>query len=110
MRISPTNIQVIGDQIAIKWNDGSETFLSLEQMRKVCPCAACGGEPDVMGRVVRPTVTHTPASFRMKGYQVVGSYAVQPTWEDGHNTGLYTFDYLRKLEAGLGAANPAETQ
>jgi DUF971 family protein len=99
MRITPANIQLIGNEIAIKWNDDSETYLGLETMRKHCPCAACGGEPDVLGRVVRPQVTHTPASFRMKGWQIIGSYALQPSWEDGHNTGLYTFPYLKQLAA-----------
>jgi len=103
MRISPANIQVIGDQIAIKWNDDSETFLPLEYLRRACPCAGCGGEPDVLGRVVRPTVTHTPASFRLKSYQVIGNYALQPSWEDGHGTGLYTFTYLKGLEEGMKA-------
>src|ERR1700709_943778 len=99
MRISPANIQAIGNQLAIQWNDGSETYLPLEYLRRACPCAACGGEPDVLGRVVRPRVTYTDASFRLKGYQLVGSYALQPSWEDGHATGLYTFDYLKNLEA-----------
>jgi len=100
MRISPANIQVIGDQLAVKWNDGSETFLPLEYLRKACPCAGCGGEPDVLGRVVRPKVTHTPASYRLKSYQIIGSYAWQPVWEDGHSTGLYSFTFLKQLEAG----------
>jgi DUF971 family protein len=100
MRISPANIQVIGDELAVKWNDGSETFLPLEYLRKACPCAGCGGEPDVLGRVVRPKVTHTPASYRLKSYQIIGSYAWQPTWEDGHSTGLYSFTFLKQLEAG----------
>jgi DUF971 family protein len=108
MRTSPANIQAIGDQLAIKWNDGTETFLPLEFLRKACPCAACGGEPDVMGRVVRPQVTHTPASFRLKSWQLVGSYALQPAWEDGHATGLYTFPYLKQLEAESAAANNAQ--
>jgi len=104
MRTSPANIQVIGDQLAIKWNDGSETFLALEYLRKACPCAACGGEPDVMGRVARPHVTHGAASFRLRSYQIIGSYAFQPVWEDGHSTGLYSFDFLKRLEAGATAA------
>ena len=102
MRLSPENIQVIGNEIAIKWNDGTESFVSLEDMRKACPCAGCGGEPDVLGRVAKPRVTHTPASFRLKSYQLVGSYALQPSWEDGHNTGLYTFPFLKQLAAGVG--------
>ena len=105
MRISPANIQVIGDQIAIKWNDDSETFLPLEFLRKACPCAACGGEPDVMGRVIRPRVSHTGKSFRLKSWQLIGSYALQPAWEDGHASGLYTFGYLKKLEADAATAN-----
>ena len=40
----PADIQVIGDQLAVKWDDGSETFLALEKMRRHCPCASCAGE------------------------------------------------------------------
>jgi len=105
MRTSPANIQAIGNQLAIIWNDGTETYLPLEYLRKACPCAACGGEPDVMGRVIRPHVTHTGSSFRLKSWQIIGSYALQPAWEDGHATGLYTFDYLKRLEAGVDAAS-----
>ena len=99
MRIAPTNIQVIGNEIAIVWNDGGETYLPLELLRRGCPCAACGGEPDVMGNVVRPEVTYTSQSFEIKSHHLVGGYAFQPTWADGHSSGLYSFDYLRLLGA-----------
>ena len=99
MRLIPVNIQFIGDELALVWNDGSETYLPLEYMRKHCPCAACGGEPDVMGHVAKPEVSYKPSSFRIRNYTLVGGYALQPTWEDGHTTGLYTFQYLRRLEA-----------
>ncbi len=97
MRLSPEDIQLIGNELAIRWNDGLESFLNLELLRRACPCAGCGGEPDVLGQVVRPTVTHVPASFRLRNYQMVGGYAWQPTWDDGHSTGLYSFAYLRRL-------------
>ena len=97
MRLSPTSVQIIGDELAIAWNDGAESFLKLDRLRRACPCAACGGEPDVLGNVARPHVSYTPASFRMKGWQMIGGYALQPTWEDGHATGIYSFDYLRRL-------------
>jgi len=97
MRLSPTSVQIIGDELAIAWNDGAESFLKLDHLRRACPCAACGGEPDVLGNVARPHVSYTPASFRMKGWQMIGGYALQPTWEDGHATGIYSFDYLRRL-------------
>jgi DUF971 family protein len=98
-RLFPSNIQVIGSEIAIAWNDGVETFLPIEQVRRFCPCAVCGGEPDVLGNVDRPEVRYTPESFVLQGWHIVGGYAVQPTWGDGHGSGLYSFDYLRKIGA-----------
>jgi DUF971 family protein len=97
MRIDPTNVQLIGNELAISWNDGAESFLQLEFLRRACPCAGCGGEPDVLGHVERPHVTYTPASFELRGWQNVGGYALQPQWGDGHNTGLYSYTYLRRL-------------
>ena len=99
MRLLPDNIQQIGDELAIAWNDGAESFLQLDFLRRACPCAACGGEPDVLGNIERPDVTYTPLSFSLRGFQVIGGYAVQPSWADGHGTGLYTFPYLQRLAA-----------
>lgn len=96
-RLTPTNIQPIGAELAIVWSDGVESYLPLEALRRACPCAACGGEPDVMGHVIRPMVSYTPSSFELRGFAVVGGYAVQPAWADGHGTGLYSFPYLRRL-------------
>jgi DUF971 family protein len=100
-RIIPTNVQQIGNELAIVWNDGVESYLPVETLRRACPCAACGGEPDVLGYVDRPAVTYTPQSFVLLGCQVVGGYALQPAWADGHGSGLYSFPYLRRL-----AGNP----
>ena len=97
MRIEPKTLQLIGHELAIAWNDGIESYLPLEQLRRACPCASCGGEPDVLGHVVRPHVSYTPASFELVGWQFVGGYAVQPRWADGHNTGIYSYQYLRRL-------------
>ena len=97
MRLEPTNIEQIGTELAIQWNDGSETFLPLRFLRSACPCAACGGEPDVLGQVLRPHVSLTDNSFELLGFDLVGGYAVQPRWADGHSTGIYSFTYLRRL-------------
>jgi DUF971 family protein len=98
-RLTPTNIQAIGSELAIAWSDGKESYVPLEALRRACPCAACGGEPDVLGRVIRPQVSYGPESFVLKGFAVVGGYAIQPAWADGHGTGLYTFPYLQRLAA-----------
>jgi DUF971 family protein len=96
-RLAPQNIQQIGDELAIAWSDGTESFLRLEALRRACPCAGCGGEPDVLGHVVRPEVRYTPASFALRGWAPVGGYALQLRWGDGHDSGLYTFPYLQRL-------------
>ena len=97
MRIEPKNIQIIGNEMAIAWNDGAESYLPLELVRRACPCAACGGEPDVLGQVVRPHVTYEKRSFELTGFGMVGGYAIQPRWGDGHNSGIYPYQYLRRL-------------
>jgi DUF971 family protein len=53
----------------------------------------------LLGQVIPPKVEHRPSSYRMKSWQMVGGYAIQPTWNDGHNTGIYSFDYLKRLSA-----------
>ena len=99
MRLDLANVQLIGDELAMRWNDGVESYLALERFRRACPCATCGGEPDVLGNISRPDVSYTPASFELAGWQLVGGYALQPRWGDGHSTGLYSFQYLRRLTA-----------
>ncbi|MFZ9875131.1 MAG: gamma-butyrobetaine hydroxylase-like domain-containing protein, partial [Candidatus Methylacidiphilales bacterium] len=42
---APADLQVIGTELAIRWPDGEESYLPLEELRKRCPCAACCGEP-----------------------------------------------------------------
>lgn len=94
----PVDIQAIGNDLAIKWDDGNESFIPLEQLRRHCPCAACKGEMDVMGNLYKaPAQALEAESFRLVRLQWVGGYAIQPVWGDGHSTGLYSFDYLRRL-------------
>jgi len=97
MTPTPTRAEVIGEEFAIAWSDGSESFIPLEMLRRNCPCASCGGEPDVMGNVQRPHVSYGAHSFEMRDFRRVGGYALQPEWNDGHNTGLFTFRQLRAL-------------
>ena len=100
--LEPTAVQKIGNELAIAWNDATETYLPLEFLRRHCPCAACGGEPDVLGNIVRPKVEYSCKSFDLDGWQAVGGYAIQPKWGDGHATGIYSYKFLRNL-ATIGA-------
>src|SRR5215471_4313544 len=100
--MQPLDIQPIGDELAIKWDDGTETFIALEKLRRHCPCAGCKGEMDVMGNVYKgPEQPLTPRSFQLRGVTRIGSYGIQPAWADGHATGIFSFDYLRRVAAEL---------
>jgi DUF971 family protein len=101
MRLEPSNIQQIGNELAIQWTDGTESYFDLQFLRRACPCAACGGEPDVLGHIARPNVSYAPLSFELARFDIVGGYALQPRWHDGHNTGIYSFQYLRRLASSV---------
>lgn len=91
------NIASIGDELAIAWSDGLENYIKQEDLRKACPCANCKGEPDALGRVVRPPVHYTEKSFDLVRFENVGGYAIQFFWADGHSTGIFSYEYMRKL-------------
>ncbi len=90
--------QVIGNELALRWGDGSEQFILLETLRRACPCAPCAGEVDVMGNLHKgPDQALNAASFQVQQIQMVGGYALQVFWADDHRTGLYSYDLLREL-------------
>lgn len=94
----PDDIQVIGGELAIKWDDGSESFVSLEAMRRACPCASCAGEKDIMGNVYKgPDTPLNAEAFRLVRYATVGGYGIQPVWADQHGTGIFDFNSLKRL-------------
>ena len=94
----PTDMQHVGEELAIKWDDDSESFIPLETLRRACPCAGCKGEVDVMGNLYKnPEQPLSRQAFQLLRVESVGTYAVQPVWADGHATGIYSFDYLRRV-------------
>ncbi len=103
--VQPRDIQVIGHELALKWDDNSEQFVSLETLRRFCPCAACMGEKDIFGTTYKPPErAYGGGAFELAALHPVGGYAVQPAWRDGHNTGIYSWEWLRRVagaEAGM---------
>jgi DUF971 family protein len=98
----PTDISPIGEDLAIKWDDGSESFIPLQTLRQACPCAACKGEVDIMGNLYK-NEEHPlkPQAFKLVRVTQIGGYAVQPLWGDGHGSGIFPFDYLKRLGATI---------
>ena len=101
MPLKPESIDLIGFEVAIKWNDGSEDFFPMERLRAASPSAENTGEPDLFGRMLGGTHQTEYPGVTVKGWNPVGAYAIRFNFSDGHQTGLYSFDYLKRLAENL---------
>jgi DUF971 family protein len=94
----PTPARIHGDRAAgtleIDWDDGHRSVYDAVALRWLCPCAHCRGEAGLPGWLdSAPTLT--AEQTRLVDLQLVGNYALCPSWGDGHHTGYYTFESLR---------------
>ena len=65
MALVPKALQVLGEELAIVWSDGAESYLPLTTVRRLCPCAGCAGERDLLGRLAKfPEKPLTKESFQ----------------------------------------------
>jgi len=89
-------------KLRIQWKDGSATEHGAWDLRIACPCAMCV-EETTGRRLLNPD--HVDKQILLLGVELVGRYALNFIWSDGHKTGIFSWPYLRQL-AGLGG-NPA---
>ena len=88
--------------IKIDWKDGHRSDYALAYLRDECPCATCTGahgtEPQKSNYSAPPSPFQMyKPTLKMVSVEAVGNYAVRIEWSDGHNTGIYSFDHLRKI-------------
>jgi DUF971 family protein len=79
-------------RITVRWDDGHRSDWTARELRLLCPCASCVDE--MTGEPILDPAT-VPADVRALGARLVGRYAVEFKWSDGHSTGMYTFELLR---------------
>jgi DUF971 family protein len=94
MNILPKSITLNKNEgyLQIEWQDERICQYPLSHLREACPC--------VMGMKYAPDniLSLKPArSYSITDIQAIGNYAIQPTWDDGHSTGIYTWEYLYHL-------------
>lgn len=94
---TPTDIQLIGTEIAIRWDDGAESFISFATLRANSPSAAVRGERDIFGHQYGGEVPQNHVGVEVTGWSRIGNYAIQFDFSDGHRTGLYSYELLREL-------------
>ena len=93
----PKTMQVIGSDLAIIWEDDTESYISPEKLRANSPSASVSGERDIFGTQYGGEVGKDHSGVAIESWTLVGNYAVRFHFSDGHNTGLYSYELLRQL-------------
>ncbi|MGP8270753.1 MAG: DUF971 domain-containing protein [Terracidiphilus sp.] len=105
--ITPEKVRVLlteGKGLEIDWVDGHKSAWTFAWLREACPCATCVEERNLTGRkpgqpkpkpaAVLPMYTPPP---KPASAHAVGRYAIQFKWLDGHSSGIYSWEYLRRV-------------
>ena len=87
-------IEESDSELTINWSDDSETKYTAAALRRACPCAQCVNEW-TGERTLKPESISDEVGIN--DVTVVGRYALNFRWSDGHETGIYSFQYLRDL-------------
>lgn len=97
---APKEIERVGStHIKVTWPDGHESLFPNNLLRSECPCATCNDfrRKREAKRGLNVLPQGTPTSVYAQSMSLVGSYAVQIRWSDGHQTGIYIWDFLREI-------------
>ena len=93
-----------GTGVDIEWNDGHVSHYEFVYLRDACPCALCNEERDKSGRPLGQPPKLAPGTlpmFKEKAKPVsaegVGKYAIKFKWNDGHDLGIYSWNFLREV-------------
>ncbi|MEX0720856.1 MAG: DUF971 domain-containing protein [Balneolaceae bacterium] len=98
---SPKGIEVSNKEqvLEIIWQDGHKSVFPLFGLRKNCPCVMCrGGHGSMSEFNTEAFFEENPSRIEIRELQQVGNHAIQITWGDGHNSGMYRWETLRWLD------------
>jgi len=106
---TPTRLSLKKDsQLEVDWADGHKCVYAISYLRSMCPCAHCrmvreGSDPHEIspGLKKKPLLTILPGNYSgaitVLDAKMVGKYALQLTFSDQHDTGIFSFEYLREI-------------
>ncbi len=98
--MNPVQIKILDKvDLAIRWDDNSDIKINLKKLRRLCPCATCVTNREGQSKSYIPLFFQD--QITISKIEVVGNYAIQITWKDGHSTGIYEYPYLKNLAKDL---------
>ena len=103
-QITPVRLDLKKDEkLEIQWQDGRTCVYTISLLRSMCPCAMCRTIRQESEGKRKPMLQILPGNYATPitalSANLVGNYALQIEWSDGHGSGIYTFEYLRELDA-----------
>ncbi|KAF0151429.1 MAG: hypothetical protein FD143_1908 [Ignavibacteria bacterium] len=81
--------------LQINWDDNSASAVKLSNLRRMCPCALCAADKKNESSTYVPI--YSDEQLKVNSIQIVGTYAIGIYWGDGHNTGIYEFNFLKRI-------------
>lgn len=94
---APRALRGNAEALTIEWSDGKTYITTWRKLREVCPCASCKAKreaPAPLFAVLKPEETQPVRCVRM---EPMGNYAYHIDFSDGHNTGIYSYEFLRRI-------------
>ena len=111
---APRHIDLKKDRgLTIEWSDGTTSYYSIAYLRKMSPSAEARQLREEMARnplVVLPSTASRGGPLVADGAELVGHYAIRVRFSDGHDTGIYSWDYLREIDPQVVEAKKREAQ
>lgn len=104
LAVEPMPAAIGGHRLAVYWSDGQKYTYSARALRFACPCAVCVDEFSGERKI---TLDSVPEDIALEKALPVGRYGVNLVWNDKHSTGIYTYKYLRELDAEKTMERPA---
>ncbi len=92
-------VETEAQTLTINWADEHTSVYGLDGLRRACPCVECAGGHAHMNQPADPAVFKEKPTRTWQVTQLieVGNYAMQIVWGDGHDSGIYRWEYLRQL-------------
>jgi len=94
-------VKISDQQLIVDWKDGKQSRFELASLRRICPCATCRTEREEQSKNPLRILKSDPTGVRVTSARLVGAYAIQFDWSDGHNTGIFDFRLLRSIDGSI---------
>ncbi|MHC5022624.1 MAG: gamma-butyrobetaine hydroxylase-like domain-containing protein [Planctomycetota bacterium] len=113
MSDKPRHLDLARDHgLTVEWTDGTTSFYPVPYLRRMSPSAEARQLREELASnplAVLPASAGQDGPLRAEGAELIGNYAIRIRFSDGHDTGLYSWQYLREIDPGRSSPEPGAT-